>query len=80
MLGMETRLREVRLGALPDIKNLQRHYCQWMFKQVSPPETGTLNCKTFTLTVLLNGDPQKKKTSTPKINEFDSVLLLYIDI
>ena len=49
MVGMERRLREVRLGALPDIKNLQRHYCQWMFKQVSPPETGTLDCKTLTL-------------------------------
>ena len=46
---METRLREVRLGALPDIKNLQRHYRLWLFQQVSPPETGMLVRKTFTL-------------------------------
>ena len=31
-------------------------------------------------TVLLNSDPEKKKTSTPKTNLNDSVLLLYIDI
>ena len=31
-------------------------------------------------TVLLNSNPEKKKTSTSKINPNESVLLLYIDI
>ena len=44
----------------------------------SPPPPPAQDKKVTT--VLLNSDHQKKKTSTPKINPNESVLLLYIDI